>query len=659
MVGYRSANPLLVHDWKFVETICAVFVVPSRYGRVGKLHKRGTPNAGKDCPNRQANFQSCTHLFFSALLLTVIVLLAYTPVYRAGFVWDDDTYLTENMLLRSADGLAKIWTKPSANVEGHYWPMVYTVFWINYHLWGFAPFWYHVQNVLLHAVNVILLWALLRQLSVPGAWLAAAVFALHPVHVESVAWIIELKDVLSGMFYLSSLLLYSHFVERCTGKVDRIRLLSFYVPSLVLFACAMLSKSIAVSLPVAIIVCLWWKREPLVARDLLPTFPFFIIAAVMIALEFWALSSVDSLKHGLGLVDRVLIAGRAICFYMAKLAWPSELMLIYPRWQINWREAFQYFFPLAVAGVPAVLWLRRDRWGKGPFVGAVYFCLTLAPILGLIDHDYMAHSFVADRFQYLASVGPIVLFATGAGWLVRRLIPEMLRPATVAAAVLLLVLGTMTWRRAALFEGIEPLFQHNVDRNPSSHAAQHNLGIALSRKGMTEEAIEHYKKAIEINAKYEVAHNSLGSVLLGQGKIEEAIEHYKKAIEINPKYADPWNNLGNICSSRGRYKEAIAFFTKAIAIKPHLAAAHNNLGNAYKSIGNYKEAMASYEKATTIDPNSAEINFNVGLFLTVRGDHDKARPYLRKALSLAGESGNQSLTDRIRPMLERRDSGTD
>jgi hypothetical protein len=346
-----------------------------------------------------------------ALGIVCLTLLVYAPAISAGFIWDDDHYVTENMTLRSLAGLKQIWLDPKATPQ--YYPLVHTGFWVEYHLWGLDPKGYHLVNVLLHAANAVLVWLVLKRLGVPGALWAALIFALHPVHVESVAWVTERKNVLSTLFYLSAMLAYWRFWP-ADGAQPQTGAWRWYGLALLLFVFALLSKTVTCSLPAAILLIRWWKTGRLASRDWLLTAPMFAVGLAL------ALLTVYLEKHHVGAqgeeftwsyLDRVLIAGRAIWFYAGKLIWPSNLIFIYPRWNIDASVWWQYVFPLAAAGVVLALLVLRNRLGRAPLTAVLFFIGTLTPALGFFDVYPMRYSFVADHFQYLASLGLIVLFA--------------------------------------------------------------------------------------------------------------------------------------------------------------------------------------------------------------------------------------------------------
>ena len=328
------------------------------------------------------------------LALCLLVLVSYLPAMLWGdFVWDD-LMMTATPAVSEATGLRQIWFSPAEiKAEGHYWPLVYTLFWLQHKLWGFSPAGFHVVNVLLHLANTLLVWQLLRRLAVPGAWVAA-VFAVHPVHVESVAWVIELKDVLSGLLYLSAALAWVPFTE--APRAGR------YLAPLALYAAGLLAKSVVVTLPTALLIQQWWQQGRVTATDLLRVAPFFVVRTATTAAGLAFNRSRGVGGYGYSLLERTLIAARAVWFYVGKIFWPVDVGLIYPHWEVRVGDPLAWAGLTAAGGLIATLWLLRHRIGRGPLVGVLFFGVTLSPTLGFVDFHFMLFSFVADRFRYLA-----------------------------------------------------------------------------------------------------------------------------------------------------------------------------------------------------------------------------------------------------------------
>ena len=557
-------------------------------------------------------------------VIVLLVFLAYLPVLRGGFIWDDNFYVTENPTLHDLGGLQRIWFEVGAVPQ--YYPMVHTTFWLEYHLWGLNPVGYHLVNVLLHAIAAILLWQVLLRLRIQGAWLAAVLFALHPVCVESVAWITERKNVLSAVFYFAAALAYLRFdaLEE-PRRPNRFRWY-WYLGALVLFAAALLSKTVTCSLPAALLLVCWWKKGHVQRSDILLLLPFFVLGAGLGLMTAWIEKyhvGAQGVEWSLTLADRCLIAGRALWFYAGKLVWPVHLTFIYPRWQIEPELWWQWLFPVAAAGVVAGLWLARHRIGKGPLVAVLFFAGTLGPALGFVNVYPMRFSFVADHFQYLASVGLITLCAAGLERIMR-----------VIPVTLIVLLGALTWQQVGIYRNPETLWRDTLAKNPDCSMAHNNLGMLLSNQGRIEEAMEHYHKALQIKPNYWEALNNLGSALIVKGRFEEAIENYYKALQINPNYTEVLDNLGAAFAAQGRFEEAIENFRKAIQINPNNAKALNNLGIALAAQGRVEEAIENYRRAIQINPNFSEALDNLGIALAAQGRVEEAIENYRQAIRI-------------------------
>ena len=571
------------------------------------------------------------------LLLVAAVLFAYQPVWHAGFIWDDDAHVTRPEL-RSLAGLARIWIHLGATHQ--YYPLVHSFFWVEHRLWGDWPPAYHLVNILLHAFSALLLVKVLRRMKIPGAWLAAAIFALHPVQVESVAWVSELKNTLSGVFYLGAVLAYLGF--------DQDRRRGNYALALGLFVLGLMSKTVIATLPAALLVVFWWQRGKLSwRRDVVPLIPLFVAGIVAGLFTAWVerkFAGAEGSEYDFSFVERLLIAGRATCFYLGKLFWPVNLIFIYPRWQVSQMAWWQYFFP-AFAGLllGALAWLQR--WRRGPLAGLLFFVITLFPALGFFNVYPFRFSFVADHFQYLASIGPIALAAagicTGFNWLGKR--RSFWAP--VSGGILLTVLGVLTWRQCGMYADVETLWRTTLARNPGSSLANNNIGVILVRKGQLEEAFAHFKKALQSRPDDPDARNNLGltltkayddyaNTLVQMGRDDEAIVQFGKVLEICPDFADARHELAVILLQKGRVDEAIAQFQKIQKQYPANEMAYFDLGNACFQKGQMDEAVMYYQKALKIKPDDASACNNLGMALLQKGMPDEAAVRFRKALAL-------------------------
>ena len=396
------------------------------------------------------------HIALASAALCLLVAVSYFPALAAGFVWDDEI-LIRAMPIHTWSGLAQIWFTPSAlrQYEGHYWPLLYTTFWLEHKLWGLTPLGYHLVNLLLHTGAVLLLWRLLRQLGVPGAWFAAAVFAVHPLHVESVAWVIGRKDILVTLFYLSSVLAYVRFAEMPRGG----RRGGQYLLAMALFVLGLLSKSVTITLPVALLLWHWWRYGRVTLADFNYTLPFFLIGLGITLADYSYYANNEQISFAYTLLERGLIAARALAFYAGKLLWPAGLTGVYPRWEPGIGDLLAWGCAVGGAAVVAVLWHRRRQLGRGPLAGLLFFAVALSPVLSFVDFGYMQFSFVADRYQYLAGIGLIAVVVGAASRACQRglgaLPAHRTRPAQLAigavGAAILAVAGLLTWNHAGIY----------------------------------------------------------------------------------------------------------------------------------------------------------------------------------------------------------------
>jgi Flp pilus assembly protein TadD len=548
-------------------------------------------------------------------------MIAYLPVWHAGFIWDDDVYVTANSMLSSPGGLAQIWFDPSATVQ--YYPLVHTSFWLEYHLWGLNPLGYHIVNVLLHTLAAILLWRILVRLQAPGAWLAAGIFALHPVAVESVAWVTERKNVLSAVFYFAAALAYWRWDAPVAtggepGGTIRNRW-HWYFFAFALFMAALLSKTVTCSLPAALLLVIWWKRGHLAVRDVWPLLPFFMAGAGLGWLTVWLERTqvgAQGPEWAINFSERCLIAGRALWFYAGKLCWPTNLTFIYPRWQINAGEWWQWAFPAAALAVVAGLWRLRGRIGRGPLVAAFFFGGTLLPALGFTNVYPMRYSFVADHFQYLAGTGLMALAAAG--------LMRIFRPIPLAGVVLALGLAFLTWKQSHIYVNQETLWKDTLAKNSACWLAHINLGSTLLHQGRTEAAISEYQEAIRLKTDDAEVHNNLGIALFAEGRTDEAISEYQEAIRLKPENGQAHNNLGNAFLNQGRTDTAISQYQAAIRLKPDDAKAHYNLGTALLNQGRADAAIGQFRETLRLEPDNAEAHNNLGLTLLNEGKPDLA-----------------------------------
>ena len=560
------------------------------------------PYPGPTGPGSEAERRKLT----AAAALGALVAAAYFPAFLAGFVWDDRIF-TGTPLVRDWSGLWRIWFSPSEiENEAHYWPLLYTTFWLEHKLWGYAPAGYHVVNVLLHFANTLLLWRLLARLAVPGAWVVAAVFAVHPLHVESVAWVMERKDVLSGLFYLAAFSAWVRFTEEPRPKRRR----RSYLLALAFFVLGLLSKSIVVTLPAALAVWHWWRQGRVTGADLHRLAPFFAVGLAFAVADATFSNTREPVSLGYSVIERVLIAAHALWFYAGKLLWPADLAVIYPHWEVNLADPREWGYVAAAVALAAALWLLRRRIGRGPLAGALFFTVTLSPVLGFVDYGYMQFSFVADRYQYLAGIGVMAVLAGAAAHGAGKL-PEVGRKGAMGAAgVVLIVLGTLTWRQAGIYRDGVTFFSHVIAHNPTAREAHRNLGEALTREGRWEEALAAFRIAVELAPEEAREHSNVGAALIKLDRMDEAEEPLRHALALNPRSTYALQNLAAMEVMRQRYGEALGLYRRLAEVSPRNPSAHHGLGTALFYLDRLDEALDALERALALDPRREDIRTN-------------------------------------------------
>lgn len=574
---------------------------------------------------------------FCLLALFALVAVIYFPAVRAGFVWDD-SIMMDIRAVSTWGGIWELWFDPASAYmhggrwrEGHYWPLLYTTFWVEHKLWGFSPAGYHVVNILIHFANTVLLWRLLAHLAVPGAWFAAAVFAAHPLHAESVAWIMGRKDMLATLFCLAALAMWLRFAES--------RLRGHYAGSLLLFAAAILCKSVAVVFPAVFFILQWYKEGSITRRCLLRAAPFFLVGFGVAVADVLFYQNAQPVSLGYSTPERVLIAARALWFYVGKLLLPLDLAVIYPHWEVSVTNLPGWLYVLAAAAVAAALWLLRGRIGRGPFACALFFAVMLSPTLGFVDYGYMRYSFVADRYQYLAGIGVIILFAAAAAHGSRILPGSSGNMTRGTALVLLAALGVATWNQTGVYRDEVTLFRHVISLNPKAYTAHLNLAYALLQsEGASQEALAAAREAVRNRPLYYSSHNVLGAALSGLDRHEEAEGHLRRAIELNPSYAPAFLNLGESFRRRGLYKEALEAYAAASRIDPGYPLPYVGMGYVLFGLKRYEQAISSMKRALSLQPGlpmAPRLYSLIGQSLRKTGRNKEAESYLRRAGELS------------------------
>lgn len=563
-----------------------------------------------------------------ALGIVLLTVLVYLPVTRCAYVWDDNVNITQNQMLRSVNGLVQTWTNVTANQQ--YYPLTYTSFWIEYHLWGLKPLGYHLDNMLLQALAALFLWLVLRRLSVPGAWLAAAVFAIHPLQVESVAWLAERKNTLSGVFFFAAVLAYLRYAGIGEGKRGG------YFQPLVLFACALACKTSTVILPAALLIILWWKKDRVSMRDLLDLIPFFVLSAAAGYTTHWVEQNhvgAIGAAWDLPFASRFIRAGRVVEFYAQKLFWPARLIHIYPKRPIDPSSVLQYVPALIAMAVPVVLWLLRRRIGKAPLVAVLFFVIALSTTLGFFNVYFMRFSYTPHHFQYLASAG---LIALAAGLLTT--ITCKARVVGIALPVIILtLLGISSWRQVPIFRNEETLWQDTLAKNPDAFEGYNNLAVFLIDKKKYDAAIAMCDRCLKLQPDYWEAYLNMGIAFSAKGENDAAIRSLHQALKFSPGNASANYLLAGLLAGQGKYAEAAALYDRILKNNPRNTTVHVQAGRILIRQGKKKEAAEHFRAALKIDPGMEQARIGLGLAEDKQSGNPEAQGHYKKGIRLESE----------------------
>ncbi len=542
-----------------------------------------------------------------SFLLRVMVIVGagvwvFWPALHGDWLWDDDILITNNVIVHDPGGFWKIWFEPGKLVD--YFPLTVSVEWMEWQLWREHTFGYHLISVILHISSALLVWHFLNKLGLRLAWLGGLIFIIHPVVVESVAWIAELKNTLSLPPFLLAMCAFIDYEER--GKRRD------YFLALGLFLVAMLCKTSMAPFPVVILLYLWWKRSRIGWGEIKVAVPFFAISLGLGLVTTWFLNHhANSLSEHTfvigGFFSRLALASLSIAFYFSKCFWPVGLLPIYPKWTIDPPSLAQFLTWPILAGVICWFWMKRASWGRHALLGLGFFLLTLAPFVGLIAGSYMYFTWVMDHLLYIPLIGLIGLTVAGLGQVDRQL-PASFRPFGIG--IVAVVIGWLAWQShvyAGVYLNQETFWNYTLQYNPDVWLAHNDLGIELSRSGRLDEAEKHFREALRLRPDYAEAHNNLGLTLIQNGNVSGAMEEYRQAVKIKPDYAAAHNNLANALTKANRIPEAIEEYEQTLKINPGYAKAHYNLGVILSQAGQIPQAIEHFELFLKINPNNTAV----------------------------------------------------
>jgi len=539
-----------------------------------------------------------------AVVIIIAGLLVFYPALSGDWLWDDGLYITGNPLLHEPGRLWKAWFVPGSFLE--YYPIEQTAQWIEWKLWGGETFGYHLTNVILHLISALLVWRLLDKFGLRWAWLGGLLFVVHPMNVESVAYISEFKNALCLPPFLLALCAYIDFEENKRPRD--------YLLALALFLVAMLCKITMMTFPFVILLYAWWKRKRIGWADLCHAAPFLLISLVLGATTLWAGRHFEQLypSHPAALptgdfFSRLALSAQVISYYFGNCLWPVQPLPMYPRWSAEPLSLLSFLPWFIWIGVAVALWRARANGSRAALLGLGFFWITLLPFSGLVIISYMNFTWVMDHFLYIPMIGLIGLVIAALEQIRNRL-PVRFRPALIAViSVVMLLLANRSQDYAAVWTDRASLWTYTLAHNPQAWLAHYNLGNDLQSQGNYDEAIDQYQQAIKLNPGYNWAYNNLG-LALGHfpDRLPEAISEYRIALQLQPDSAEAHNNLATALLQLPDHEpEAISEYQAALQAKPDFIEAKYNLGLVLAKIGHASEARTQFEEILRLDPGFA------------------------------------------------------
>jgi len=543
-----------------------------------------------------------------AAIIVAAGLWIYSPALHGDWLGDDDLYIYKNPLMNDPARLWKVWFQPGGFIE--YYPLEETVQWVQWQLWGNDTFGYHLTNVCLHLLSAFLVWRLLIKFGLQLAWLGGLIFVIHPMMVESVAWISELKNCLSLPPFLLAMCAWIDYEER-GRRAD-------YLWALAYFLVAMLCKISVAPFPVVILLYAWWRRGRIGWRDLLAGAPFLVTAVTLVLINLWSSLSyihsqlnIPSVVEIGGFFSRFALAGQTLSYYFTMCFWPVGPLPYYPQWKVDPSSLVQFLPWLVLSGAACWLWRRRQSWGRHGLLGLGFFILNLGPFLGFIPISYMNYTWIMDHFLYVPIIGLIGIVVAGIERVDARLSASVHPFSTGILTVIMGLLAFESHWYAAAFTGEETLWNYTVDRNPEAWAAHDNLGKVLLRVGEPDQAKEHFDTAIRLKPEISEPYCNLASAYMQMGRIPEASQALLQALKKDPNDPVLHNNMGILLAQTGHIPEALGQFEQALRGHPFYAEAHDNMGHTLLLAGRTSEAIEQFQAALQINPSDDKARQNL------------------------------------------------
>jgi Tfp pilus assembly protein PilF len=570
---------------------------------------------------------------YKIVILLCLPIIVLFPGLTGDFIWDDYTLLVDNPLIKASDGIFQFFFSSKAH---DYFPLFSASFWIEWRLFGLNPVGYHIITLLFHITNAFLIWLILHRLSIPGSWLAALLFAIHPVNVESAVWISEQKNTLSMFFFLLTIFYYIKFLEN-----NKTRTL---VISVFLFLLASLSKTAVVMTPVFLLFLTWWKKGSFSIKDGFKISPFFLLSFVFGLITLWfqheRVIDIDIVRDD-SFLSRFIIAGFAFWFYIGKAVFPHDLLFVYPFFKADIASLYSYIpMTLVLVLLLAVLFL------KGKYMHHIrltiwYIFLMIFPVLGFLNIYFMRYSHVSDHWQYFSIIGIITVICSVGTQIINRI--KIPYSGIVISSIIVMTFSVYSNRQSRIYKNMEVLWQDTITRNPTAWMAHYNLGNICKDRKDFKKALDLYHATIALKPDHYSALNNIGFIYFQNKNLDSAAFYFSQSVKVQPMYYRSHQNLGLCYYEMVRYAESLNEFIQVKKLKPDLKDIDNVINQVF-TIG-----ISFYQNRIQANMKSIDDYINLATLYELSGNKDRAKEYFNEALK--NEPGNEAVRQKLSKLL--------
>ncbi|HKB44419.1 MAG TPA: tetratricopeptide repeat protein [Chitinophagaceae bacterium] len=590
-----------------------------------KKNTTGSKNisTAQNVPRQKANRStpvSQRNNYIAVFIILLFTFIAYLPSLKAGFVnWDDPDYVNEQIFRQGFSNLKNLITTP---VQGNYHPLTMISLALNYSVSGMNAWSYHLLNLLLHLINCILVFRfalLLSNRNAPIAFVTAILFGIHPMHVESVAWVTERKDVLYGLFFIAGLISYTKYTD--TGSRKQ------YIITLIFLILALLSKPAAVVFPLVLFCIDLLRRRKLALKLFLEKIPFFVLPLILGFITFLAQKekgAMDTYVFGIG--TRIFMGFYGIMMYFIKMIVPINLSPFYPYAPINQSLPTEYYLAPLFFVALAIMCIYSWKRNRVVAFGILFYIINLLLVVQFLP---VGSAIIADRYTYIPYIGLFFII----GWLINRFAKGSLLKVYYIIIPVSVLFSFLTYQQSAVWSNSASLWDHAIKITPSSRAYDNRAGLFNDEKDFTK-ALEYYTEALKLNAIDKEAYTNRGNIYFNSVRVDLAYQDYKKALSIDPRYYSALDNLGALFAMRGQYDSALTNLNRALSIKPDYISSYRNRGLVFMELKRYNEAINDFESFLKYQPGDPDIYNAIGICYRSKENYQESVIVINKALAI-------------------------